>query len=1030
MTVGITSYGAYIPIYRFERMAIFRAMGWLTPAIMTVAQGERSACNWDEDSVTMAVAAGRDCLKGIDKDTVDALYLASTTLPFSDRQNSGIVSTALNLKDGILTADYSASQRAGLTALVTALDGVKGGDKKNILVVAADKREAKPGSFYEMWFGDGAAAVMVGEQDVIAEYKGSHSVTIDFCDHYRSSDREVDYTWEERWLREEGYSKIIPEAVKGLTEKIGITMEDVDKLAFPCIFKRDHIRIAKTLGAEPEKVVDNMHEVCGETGVAHPLVMFISALEEAKPGDRILVAGFGQGCIAAYFVVTKNIRSLEERKGVRGCLSNKKVVDNYLKWLTFRDHLDPDMGMRTEIPVKTAMTVLYRNRKMLLGLQGGKCRECQTVQYPKKEMCVNPECGALRSQDDVELADRPATIKSFTSDVLAVSMDPPHQYGLVEFEGGGRLLADFTDCSDEDMKVGAPAEMVFRKRIEDKERGFINYFWKAVPLPGGVAKVDFKDRVAIVTGAGAGLGRAYALALAERGARVVVNDFGGARDGSGEGSDSPADKVVQEITRMGAQAVANYDNVATEEGGENIVRTAVDAFGRVDILINNAGILRDKSFLKQDPENWNAVIDVHLNGAYYVTRPAVKVMRENGYGRIVMTTSAAGLYGNFGQTNYSAAKMGIVGLMNSLKIEGKKKNILVNTIAPAAASRLTEDVLPEDLLEKMKPEYVAPLVLYLCSDRCDTTGRIYNAGMGYYNRAAILTGRPVQLSDAENMATVERIHENFERINIMERATELGDANEAILYMMTPPAVEESDDQGAAGWMPEQIFEFMGKGFLPEAAKGMDVVLQFSLAGPRGGEWSLTVKDQRCNIEKGIKEKPACTLKMADQDFVDLMTGKLNPMKALSSGKASVDGDMMQIQVIDKVFKVEIPEAPPGLDGQSTGGLTPAKVFERLSETFMPEKAKGVDVVLQYCLTGPHGGDWNICVKDEKCKIEQGIKEKPTCKVKMGDQDFVDLVTGKLNPLKALSSGKVLAEGDMMKMQVLDKIFKLDLLGE
>jgi putative sterol carrier protein len=144
----------------------------------------------------------------------------------------------------------------------------------------------------------------------------------------------------------------------------------------------------------------------------------------------------------------------------------------------------------------------------------------------------------------------------------------------------------------------------------------------------------------------------------------------------------------------------------------------------------------------------------------------------------------------------------------------------------------------------------------------------------------------------------------------MEGATELPDANEAIIYTMTPSAEEESDDQGGAGWRPEQIFEFMGKGFLPEAAKGMDVVLQFSISGPSGGEWSLAVKDQTCTIEKGIQEKPACTLKMADQDFVDLMTGKLNPMKALSSGKASVDGDMMQIQVIDKVFKVEIPEAP------------------------------------------------------------------------------------------------------------------------
>ena len=182
-------------------------------------------------------------------------------------------------------------------------------------------------------------------------------------------------------------------------------------------------------------------------------------------------------------------------------------------------------------------------------------------------------------------------------------------------------------------------------------------------------EIRFDDRVAIVTGAGAGLGRLYALELARRGAKVVVNDLGGARDGAGEGSASPADKVVAEIREMGGEAVANYDSVATPGGGECIVKSAVDAFGTVDILINNAGILRDKSFLKMTPEIWNPVLDVHLHGAYHVTRPAFAIMKEKGYGRIIMTTSAAGLYGNFGQTNYSAAKMGLVGLMNSLKLE-------------------------------------------------------------------------------------------------------------------------------------------------------------------------------------------------------------------------------------------------------------------------------------------------------------------------------------------------------------------------
>ncbi len=289
-------------------------------------------------------------------------------------------------------------------------------------------------------------------------------------------------------------------------------------------------------------------------------------------------------------------------------------------------------------------------------------------------------------------------------------------------------------------------------------------------------KIRFDGRVAVITGAGAGLGRVYALELAKRGAKVVVNDLGGARDGSGGGSSSPADQVVSEIKALGGEAVASYDNVADPQGGENVVKTALDAFGTVDIVINNAGILRDKSFLKMEPENWNAVLNVHLNGAYNVTRPAFAVMKEKGYGRIVMTTSAAGLYGNFGQTNYSAAKMALVGFMNTLKIEGKKYNIKVNTIAPLAASRLTEDIMPPDLFQKMKPEFVAPMTLYLCSEQCPVSGNIYNAGMGFYNRAAIVTG-PGTVISAKKFPTAEDIRDNLPKISNMEGGKEFFELN-------------------------------------------------------------------------------------------------------------------------------------------------------------------------------------------------------------------------------------------------------------
>ena len=268
-----------------------------------------------------------------------------------------------------------------------------------------------------------------------------------------------------------------------------------------------------------------------------------------------------------------------------------------------------------------------------------------------------------------------------------------------------------------------------------------------------MAEINYDGRVAIVTGAGGGLGREHALLLASRGAKVVVNDLGGSRDGTGAGSEM-ADQVVQEIKDDGGEAVANYDGVHTQEGGQAIVQSALDAFGKVDIVINNAGILRDVTFHKMTAEQLDLVLKVHLYGSFWVTMAAWPHLRENNYGRVINTTSGSGLYGNFGQSNYSAAKLGIVGLTRTLSLEGAKYNINANVIAPVAASRMTEDIMPPQLLEVLQPENVSPLVGYLASEDCTDTGRIFSVGGGYMARVAIVEGAGVGFKETPSVEDV------------------------------------------------------------------------------------------------------------------------------------------------------------------------------------------------------------------------------------------------------------------------------------
>ena len=277
-----------------------------------------------------------------------------------------------------------------------------------------------------------------------------------------------------------------------------------------------------------------------------------------------------------------------------------------------------------------------------------------------------------------------------------------------------------------------------------------------------MSEIRFDDRVAVITGAGGGLGRTYALEFGRRGAKVVVNDLGGAADGSGAGT-SMADQVVKEITEAGGTAVANYDSVATPEGGEAIIQTALDNFGQVDCVVNNAGILRDKSFAKLSQQELEIVLDVHLKGAFFVSQPAFRAMKERNYGRFVHTSSAAGIFGNFGQTNYGAAKMGMVGLSNVLAVEGAKNNIKSNVIAPIARTRMTEDLLGP-MAEHVTPECVTPLTVFLCSEQCEETHSIYSVGGGRYARIFIGMGEG-WVKGPGQPASVEELAANWDAIH-------------------------------------------------------------------------------------------------------------------------------------------------------------------------------------------------------------------------------------------------------------------------
>jgi 3-hydroxy-3-methylglutaryl CoA synthase len=478
---GILAFGAYVPRLRLQRSVVADANAWFNSALKSLGKGERAMANWDEDVITMAVEAARDCMTGLDRDGIDAVSLASTTVPNADRQNAGIVKEALNLADGTGSFDFSGGLRAGTSALIQALKAASGG--QTTLCLSAEKRKFRAGSEGELSSGDAAAALLVGSGDqVIARLLGSYSVSVDFIDHFRATGEDFDYGWESRWVRDEGYNKIIGGAIGKMLAASGLTAADITHFIVPITTRGVAEGIAKRAGIAAEAVRDRLSTNVGDTGAAHGALMLAQALEDAAPGDKILVTGFGQGCDVFALEVTDAIKNLPARQGVSGWIARRKPESNYMKYLSFNGLVDLEKGMRAEADFKQPLTALYRNRKAVMALVGGRCTKTGTIQFPKTDLSVNPNDHAFGTQEDYPFAERVARIMTYTADNLTYSPDPPAYYGMVEFEGGGRMMAEFTDVDPEAIETGREMRMMFRIKSVDDRRGFTKYFWKAVPV--------------------------------------------------------------------------------------------------------------------------------------------------------------------------------------------------------------------------------------------------------------------------------------------------------------------------------------------------------------------------------------------------------------------------------------------------------------------------------------------------------------------------------------------------------------------
>lgn len=472
---GIVSYGAYVPIYRLQAGDIGKVWG------SRQGKGEKAVANCDEDSLTMGVEAARDCLQGIDRDRVDGLYFASTTPPYREKQAASIIRAVLDLPKEVFTLDITDSLRAGSNALRAAIDAVGSGSARNVLVVAGDCRLPAPNSAFESLFGDGAAALLVGDADVAVNVEAMHTVSSEFIDVWRRESDRYPRTWEERFVLTHGYEEVLGEATLAMMKARGLSPEEVGRAVFSAPNPRSHMAMAKKLGFDYQtQVQDPMLGMMGHTGAAQGLMMLVSAMEKAESGEKILFSNYGDGCDSFLLGVTGDVKRIAGKRGIQKHLASKMQLPSYGKYLQYKNLLEWEAERLP--PEYSSLNIHWRDRKQIMALIANRCKACGKVQidFPVQRVCA--WCQAKDDFDEVRLSDQKGTLFSFSMDERTRDLDLPSVMSVVDFDDGARFTTVMTDRDPEKIDVGMPVEMTFRKFHEGQ--GIHNYFWKCRPVRG------------------------------------------------------------------------------------------------------------------------------------------------------------------------------------------------------------------------------------------------------------------------------------------------------------------------------------------------------------------------------------------------------------------------------------------------------------------------------------------------------------------------------------------------------------------